>query len=89
MNAPGMLCLFGCQGMFSRSRYRCVQSIELFPVGQTLAPCHPPGSDLLNVHDLPARRRSTAAQHPNLPLMVVASERPDFEAKSEALPFVG
>lgn len=89
MNAPGTLCLFGCQGMFSRSGVHCVQSIDLFPVDQILAPCHPPGSDLLDVHDLPARRRSTAAQHPNLPLTVVALERPDFEAKSEALPFVG
>lgn len=58
-------------------------------VDQILAPCHPPGSDLLDVPDLPAQRRSTAAQHLNLPLTVVALELLGFEGESEALPFVG
>jgi hypothetical protein len=75
--------------MFSHSGFHCVHSIDLIPVDQIFVPCHPLGSDLLNVHDLPVLRRSIAAQHPNLPLTVVALERPGSEVKSEALPFVG
>lgn len=75
--------------MFSHSGFHCVHSIDLILVDQIFVPCHPLGSDLLNVHDLPVLRRSTAAQHPNLPLTVVALERLDSEVKSEALPFVG
>ena len=74
--------------MSSRSGFHCVQSIDLVQAAPILAPCHPPGSDLLDVHDLLVLRRSTAAQHPNPPLTVVALERPDSGVKSEALPFV-
>lgn len=88
MNALEKLCLFGCRGMFSRSGFRCVQSIDLIQIDPILAPCHRPGSDLLDVHDLLVLRRSTAAQHPNPPRTVVALERPDSGVKSEALPFV-
>jgi hypothetical protein len=75
--------------MFSLSGFHCVQSTDLIQVDQILAPRHPPGNDLPCVHDRLALRRSTVAQHPDLPLTVVALERLDFEAESEALPFVG
>jgi hypothetical protein len=89
MNVLGMSCLFGSWGMFFQSVFHRVQSIDLIPVEQIPERSDPPDSDLPDVHGRPARTKSTAAQHPNPPPMVVALERPDSEAESEALPFVG
>lgn len=90
MNDPGMLCLFGFWVKFFPSGHQGVHvhSIVLIPVDQFLESSDPPGSDLPGVHDLLEPMRSTAAQHPDLPRMVVALERPGSEAKSEALPFL-
>ena len=88
MNGLGKLCLFDFWVMICPRGFQSGQPIDLIQVGHFLDLSDPPDSGLPDVHDRLERRRSTAAQHPDLPRMAVALELPGSEAKSEALPFV-